>query len=123
MQEHAAQARFTLASLQSSVQFEVAVLVVARNGKSKMREVHADLMRAPGAQLRLQQRIVADASLEADYRVRRRALWIDTHATFALRGDELAQGHAHMLACVVPGAVHQGEIPLLDLSLAQLFVQ
>ena len=61
MQEHPFQALLR----QYLVQGEIAVLVVAQYRKPEMREVHADLVGAPGFQFRIEQTVRADGDVPA----------------------------------------------------------
>src|SRR5512140_3571018 len=79
MQEHALHALFG----QALVQLEIAVLVVAHDGKTQMREMHANLMRAPGLELRLQQAVVAAGALEFEYGMRLAPGVVYAHAALA----------------------------------------
>src|SRR5882672_765257 len=116
MQEHSLQACALLSSVQAFVQVKVAVFVVADDRKAEMREVDPDLMRAPGTQLHVQQRIGAYTLPETDDRMRRRPFGIDGHASLSTRGDELAQRRANMLARIGPATTHQGKVAFLDPS-------
>ena len=48
------------------VQCKIAILVIAGNWKSEVREMHADLMRAPGLEFRFEEAEVAPPLAQAD---------------------------------------------------------
>src|SRR5882672_8984629 len=75
VQEHTLQALLR----QRAVEIEVAVLVVAGDGKAEMSKMHADLMRASGKQLRREQRAVAEGPLAPEHRLRFAAFAIHAH--------------------------------------------
>ena len=107
---------------------EVAVLVVAGEREAEVRQVDADLVRAAGAELGLEQRqrrlVVAEDPLPVErghglaaHRV------VDAHPALALAGRELVQGESHDALLVPPAAAHEHEVALVDLPLAQRGVQ
>ena len=66
VQEHASESHAEFPANKAPVELKVAVLVVASDGKTQMRDVDADLVRAPGLQLRLQQRERAQPLLQRE---------------------------------------------------------
>src|SRR5712675_1496811 len=84
VQEHALQALLR----QGPVELEVAVLVIARDRKSEMGEMDADLMGAAGQELRRQQRVIADPPPLPENRLRLSALAIDADAPLSGTGEE-----------------------------------
>src|SRR5882762_2803877 len=119
VQEHALQSLLH----QTSVELEVAVLVITRDRKSEVSEMHADLVGAAGQQLRRQQRVSADSSLLPENRLRLLALPVDADAPLSVTSDKFFQRKADMLLVVAPGSLHQGEVFLLHAAFAQRGVQ
>src|SRR5688572_3123150 len=108
MQEHPLQTGLR----QFAVPREIAVLVVARERKAQMREMDADLMRAAGQELGLEQRerrIVIAPGLDAPERRRGIAteVVVDTHTPLAFACRELVQREAHRALLVAPMTLHQ----------------
>src|SRR5256885_8247920 len=96
VQKHALEALLR----QSPVELEVAVLIIARDRKSEVGEMDADLMGAAGQKLRRQQRVIADFLLLPEDRLRLPALAIDADAPLAGAGEEFFQRKADMLLVV-----------------------
>src|SRR5439155_712923 len=119
VQEHTLQALLR----QSSVELEVAVLVIARDRKSEMGEMDADLMGTAGQELRRQQRVIADFLLLPENRLRLSALAIDADAPLSGTGEEFFQRKADMLLVVAPASLHQGQVFLPHPALAKRGVQ
>ena len=120
--------RFSPCLRQHLVPREVAVLVVAGQRKAEVRQVHADLVRAAGVQLRFEQRqrrIGVRTTLRSRRNTVRAAapVALDAHAPLAVAGHELVQRQLDRAHRVAPLAAHQHEIALVDPSFAQLRVQ
>ncbi len=93
-----------------------------------MREMHADLVRAAGQQLRLEQRqrriVVVPHAEAAEDRLRvLRAVVLDAHAPLAFARRELREREPDAALLVAPASAHQHDVPLVERRLAQLFVQ
>src|SRR5712675_3256509 len=119
VQEHALQALLR----QGPVELEVAVLVVARDRKSEMGEMDADLMGPSGQELRRQQREIAESLLSPENRLRRPALAVYADAPLPGTGKKFLERKADMLFVVAPASLHQGQVLLLHPPLAQGRVQ
>src|SRR5215831_4095224 len=123
MEKHALQ---TLLS-QRFVPGEVAVFIVAGERKAKVRQMNADLMRASGAQLRLEQahRRFGSGPNLAPVENRRRctSVALDTYPTLAFSRDELVQRQLDLALLIAPPSVYQHEVALVDPPFAQRRVQ
>ena len=101
----------------------VAVLVVAGDGVPSERGVHADLVGAAGAEVDRQHR--GTRAEEVDRRERRRRLLaarLDAHDALARRAGLGVERRVDRLLAEVPGALHERQVLLLDLSVAQQLV-
>src|SRR6185295_5021594 len=103
MQKHALQA----GTYQILVQPKISVFVVPRNRITKVREMHADLVRAAGLELGAQQAEFTPRLLQFEYGVRLLSFSIDRNA--ALPGCKyiFMQIQAHALLRVSPFAFDQ----------------
>ncbi len=103
---------------------EIAVLVVAGERKSEMREMDADLMRAPGFELGFEERerrVVRRPRRHATKdRARDTPVAVDAHAPLAVTGDPRLQRQLHAAQRIAPFAAHEHEVALVDLPVAQL---
>src|SRR5487761_2494145 len=118
VQEHALHALLG----QALVQFEIAVLVVAHDGEPQMGEMHADLVGAPGFELRLQQTVGAADALEFEHRVRLAPFIVDADAALARTGDIALQLQFHVLFARGPLALHQYQVALVHLPSPDQFM-
>src|SRR5438034_5261074 len=103
---------------------EVAVLVVAGERKTKMRQVHANLMGAPGMQLRFKQAnrridVWPDAlPMENGAGVLTLPAF-DADASLSRGGDEFAQRQIDASPHIAKFAFHQNHVALVHLAFAQ----
>src|SRR5438046_2173569 len=89
---------------ETPVQLEVAVLVVARDRKTEMREMHADLMRAAGLELRFEKAPSGKGPLEPEEGQRRLPFGVHAHAPLPGALYVFVQGELHGLFTVLPAA-------------------
>src|SRR6476619_4189461 len=96
---------------QLAVPCEVAILVVSRERSAKMREMHADLMRAPRLELRLQQRewrnVLRPCSFATKNSDRLASRCLHPHTALPLARREFMQGNADGPLLVSPRSPHQ----------------
>ena len=106
---------------------EIAVLVVAGERKAEVREVHADLVRAPGLELGFEQRerrVGLRPHLHApEDRAREPAVGVHAHAPLAVAGHVARERQLDRAQRVAPLAADQHVVALVDRAVAQLRVQ
>jgi hypothetical protein len=120
VQEHALESQRT----HRFVEVRVAVLFIPCHGVAGVRGVHADLVRATGLEHHLEQGGDAAEELHGAKAAHRRLATLgDLHRAFATDARIGAQRHVDALVAQVPGALHQGEVALLEAVLAQQRMQ
>jgi hypothetical protein len=108
---------------QRPVQFEIAVAVVGQHRMADVREMHADLVRAPGEELGFQQAHVVAPLAQAKDGLGFLACFRHGDALAAVGGIALRQGQLHALLFVAKSPRHAHEVALVHVALAQLLVQ
>ncbi len=106
-----------------AVELEVAVLVIAQDGMTGVRQVHADLVRAPGQQAQLEQAEVVARRQGPRPGDRLLAVRAHAHPAFAARGDMLVQRLAQFPRAAPPSPRHHRDVGLFHLPFAQHPVQ
>ena len=84
-------------------------------GNPRCGEMHADLVRAPGLELRLQQTVGAAGALEFEHGVRLAPFIVDADAALARAGDIALQLQFDVLFARRPLALHQYQVALVHL--------
>ena len=121
MKEHALQSCFG----ERTIPREVSVLVIARQWESNVREMHADLMRAPGEEFRFEQRqgrivITPDFDPPESRRGLAPEIVVHAHAPLPLARGELVEREPNRSLLVAPIAPHQHEIAFVHFAITQL---
>src|SRR5262245_29362058 len=100
---------------QRLVERKIAVFFVPRDGETDVGELHPDLMRAPGQQLRLEERVTRQARHPPEQGLRYKPRIADADASLAGWRHVLRQRELHVLAILDPSAAHQYQIDLFHL--------
>jgi hypothetical protein len=120
VQEHALESQRT----HRFVEFRLTVLLIPGHRVAGVRSVHADLVRASGLEHHLEQGADAAEELHRPKAAHRRLATLgNLHRAFTTDARIGAQRHVDALVAQVPGALHQGEVTLLEAVLAQQGMQ
>jgi hypothetical protein len=109
MQEHALQSF----PGQHPIEGKVTILFVTDDRMTEMREMDANLVRAPGPQFCLEQAETLPARQQAEDRVRRPAFLGHAHAPFARNQQVLQQRQANMAQRLHPASGNQHQVTLV----------
>src|SRR5689334_6239204 len=106
-----------------AIELEVAILVVAEDRMAGMCEMDADLVRAPGEELELEQ---AEVRMDLDGPHPGHGglpVLADRDAALSLAGDVLMERLPELPSLAFPGAFHDCKVALVHFSFAQHPVQ